>query len=778
MEFLPKAFEALKSFNQFIIYVLIPSASRPGKLDKIPLDHRTKFAANAHDPNIWMTAKEAITTAKSCGPEYGVGFVFTEKDPFWFLDIDNCLEPCGTKWNDIANSLVTYFNGAACEISASKRGLHIIGSGMSPPHTTKCAAHNLEFYTSGRFVALTGTGAQGDAGIDFTPALPQLVQTYFTSATPTVKQDWTNTPCAIWNGPTNDDELIERALRSQSGGAAFGNKAAFRDLWNRNEEVLAVAYPDAERSIGYNESSADAALAQHLAFWTGNDCERIRGLMIRSSLRREKWEREDYLPRTILGACGRQKEWLSDRPPEPTVSLVKVQDESLRPALVQGATFLSIEQQRDIFTGAVYVTDEHQALIPGGYMLNADRFRAVYGGYTHPMDNRNEKTTQNAWQAFTESQAIRSVRADSTCFRPDLRPAEILVRDGQRLVNTYWPVPTERKKGDIMPFLQHIAKLCPEKEDQVILLAYMAALIQHKGVKFQWTPVIQGVEGNGKTLLTRCVAFAISTRYSHFPKAAEIASRFNDWLYRQIFIAIEDIYVPDSRLEVVEALKPMITNERLEVEAKGGVKKTRDICANFLINTNHKDGLRIKDNARRFAPFYTAQQSVSDLRRDGMLGDYFPNLYRWLGKDGYAIVCEFLHTYEIPDEYNPALGHRAPRTSSTVEAVNQGLGNVEQEILESVSQGLPGFKGGWISSTALDRLLEKLNATRRIPQNRRRDLMRDLGYEWHPKLSDGRTNRIVLPDGNKPRLYIKTDHADRNLESVALITEAYEKAQK
>ena len=104
--------------------------------------------------------------------------------------------------------------------------------------------------------------------------------------------------------------------------------------------------------------------------------------------------------------------------------------------------------------------------------------------------------------------------------------------------------------------------------------------------------MIQGVEGNGKTLLTRCVAYAIGDRYTHFPKAAELSSKFNDWLYGKVFIGVEDIYVSDGQKEIMEAMKPMITAERQEIEPKGGVKVTRNICANFLINTNHKDGLK------------------------------------------------------------------------------------------------------------------------------------------------------------------------------------------
>jgi hypothetical protein len=44
-----------------------------------------------------------------------------------------------------------------------------------------------------------------------------------------------------------------------------------------------------------------------------------------------------------------------------------------------------------------------------------------------------------------------------------------------------------------------------------------------------------------------------------------------------------------------------------------------------------------------------------------MTGDYFPRLYAWLEADGFAIVSELLHTYPIPDEFNPATGCTARR---------------------------------------------------------------------------------------------------------------------
>ena len=62
---------------------------------------------------------------------------------------------------------------------------------------------------------------------------------------------------------------------------------------------------------------------------------------------------------------------------------------------------------------------------------------------------------------------------------------------------------------------------------------------------------------------------------------------------------------------------------------------------------------KTKDD-RRFAIFYTAQQSMADIVKDGMGGNYFPELYNWLKRDGYAIVTDYLKNYSIPVELNPA----------------------------------------------------------------------------------------------------------------------------
>ena len=216
----------------------------------------------------------------------------------------------------------------------------------------------------------------------------------------------------------------------------------------------------------------------------------------------------------------------------------------------------------------------------------------------------------------------------------------------------------------------------------------------------------------------------------------------------------------------------------MEIEAKGVDQTTREICGNFIFNSNHKNAIKKTANDRRFAVLFCAQQDAVDLIRDGMGGEYMHDLYEWSKAGGYAAVTHYLKNYPIPDELNPATKcQRAPTTSSTAEAIAQSLGVAEQQVVEAIEQGEVGFMDGWVSSVALDRLLERIGKGRSVSLNRRREMMRALGYDWHPALLGGRVNNTVLPDGAKPRLYIRHDHVARTLTVPADVARAYTLAQ-
>lgn len=306
---------ALAAHRQFIVYRLQASTTRPGKLDKLPVDWRSGQVANAHDSGVWTSAAEAAAAAQLWGDGHGVGFVLTESLGLWFLDIDGALGPDGA-WSPVAQQLCSVLTGCYVEVSPSGRGLHIVGSGTLPPHGTRCQVHGLELYHSARFFTLTGTGAQGDVATVPRPEVLQwLVESYFPpGADPAQADDWRHEPVPEWSGPADDDELVARLLRQPvSAAAAFGSGASFRDLWEGNADALGRAFPSSTGDT-WDRSSADAALAAHLAWATGRNHERVRRLMERSALRRDKWERADYLPNTVRRMAARTQRVMQDRP--------------------------------------------------------------------------------------------------------------------------------------------------------------------------------------------------------------------------------------------------------------------------------------------------------------------------------------------------------------------------------------------------------------------------------------------------------------------------------
>lgn len=817
------------------------------KTDKIPIDPRTlqmfpKGGDWQNDPTACVTFEDASKLVQLCGPEYGIGFLFTESDPFFFIDIDNCR--VDGQWSQTATDILNRLPGSAVEISQSGNSLHVFGTynGPAPEHSCKNIPLELELYTRGRFVALTGDQAAGNAATDCSVSLPSVISIYYPPKQYEAEVEWTEEPVPEWTGTDDDDELIEKMLSAKSAASTFKGSSGIQSLWEADEDALSAAYPDSgDRS--YDSSSADAALAQHLAFWTGKNCERIMRIMKRSELVREKWEREDYLTRTILNAVSMQKEvysvpkadgqevndsglkgntkqigyavavraqklaeciddqegtelllrqksagwWLDNKTRSakelidslrPIDGAAKIFENIEGPEFLAGYQYLGAAQQADFFKGCVYIQENHRVFTPSGVLLKQDQFNATYGGYVYQLDDSNGKTTKKAFEAFTESQVVRYPKAEIMCFRPMLSPGELVKQDGRVLVNTYVPVNTKRIKGDPGPFLRHLSKVLPDTKDQTILLSFMAACVQYKGVKFQWAPLLQGVEGNGKTFFTRCVAAAIGEKYVHFPPASEIGEKFNAWLFDKLFIGVEDIYVPDQKREVFEILKTMITNNRLARRAMQTDQTMHDVCCNFIFNSNHQDSVRKTQNDRRFSVFYSAQQQASDLERDGMTGNYFPDLYDWLRREGYAIVTDFLYSYQIPDELNPAGAcHRAPATSTTDEAIAASLGGVEQEIMEAVDEERPGFCGGWVSSMALDLLLKMKRKDSAVPINKRKAMLKTLGYEWHPALSQGRVNNSVMPDNGKPRLFVKSDSPYLNLKIASEVARVYSDAQ-
>lgn len=769
----------LQGTRTCVMYKLIPQAD--GSLDKVPINPYTGFPSNPHEPSEWLTPEEAVMWSEQYGREYGVGVVISEQIVLknglrlFCLDLDKCRD--GNQWLPHAASFCARFPGALLECSVSGNGLHVFGcyAGDRPDHGVKNRTYGMELYTRLRFIATTGALAQGSALVDHTKALHQLAVEFFPPRDEVEYNDTlTDKPVPEWSGSDDDDEMLRRMMRSTSSRQVFGGKAAFADLFNGNADVLSRVFPPF-KNTPWDYSAAELALANHCAFWLGNNGERMLKIMRRSALVRDKWERPGYIIHTINLACASQKQWYKDPraqnttagPPVPAVPIPPINAAPmpfapLEVPTVPGARpeigkYLTLQEQLHLFAGCVYVQDIHEISMPDGRSLSADRFDVEFAGYNFAVRADGQAPAKRAWDAFVHSQIYTFPRVRGLFFDPRRPPREIMVREGWTYLNAWVPVSVPRIKGDASPFVNHVRKLLPNGNDAEILISYFAACVQYPGYKFQYWPLIQGVEGNGKTFLSRLLEKSIGARHTHWPKASELGSKFNAPFYNKLLVLVEDVKISEQKESLWETLKPMITGEQLEIEAKGVDKVMREVCFNGVLNTNHKNGIRKTRNDRRICPFFCAQQKESDLERDGLTEDYFIEFKRWVFEEGGPIVAEFLATYPIQDKWNPAKRSiRAPLTSATEEAINAGLGSIEQEVLEATYQGLAGFRGGWVNSMYLDRFLAGMGRATIIPRNRRQDLLESIGFRPHPALPNGRSF-VVDADGSRPILYVRPD---------------------
>jgi primase-polymerase (primpol)-like protein len=331
-------FKALTQYRQFMLWQLVPDPEG-GKPRKIPFTiHGSKGSST--DPTCWVDAATALQYARHSG-NMGVAFVVTDADPFVFIDVDGCVQ--AGQWDADALETFARFPGAAFEASQSGAGMHLFVAGHTPEGFTGRKRGKFECYRTSRFIALTGTGAQGTV-FDYGATVAQFIADKF----PLNVMDgqvgelrWTTTPIAEWQGPTDDEELLRQflaATRPASAREAFAflkpNAPAIAsdvlvsnaDLFNADLSILSRAYPS-DKADEFDKSRAAIALACRLAYWTGKDCTRIERLMNRAAFRRtraDQYHDSDvtYMQWDVMRACAMTNNVMFQRAPVANAAVV------------------------------------------------------------------------------------------------------------------------------------------------------------------------------------------------------------------------------------------------------------------------------------------------------------------------------------------------------------------------------------------------------------------------------------------------------------------------
>ncbi|WP_246279780.1 hypothetical protein [Natronomonas salina] len=215
------------------------------------------------------------------GTEDGVGFVFTDDDPFVGADLDDCRDPDATTTAAWADDIIETLDSFT-EVSPSGTGVHVLVAGSLPEGRNRKG--DVELYETARFFTVTGDHVAGTPS-EIHERTSELESVYETYVAPDEEASDSESQSAVDAGRTvtlTDEELLEKAT-----AAANGEK--FERLWRGS-------------TSGYeSHSEADMALCSLLAFWTGGDPQQMDRLFRDSGLMRPKWDEQHYADGSTYG---------------------------------------------------------------------------------------------------------------------------------------------------------------------------------------------------------------------------------------------------------------------------------------------------------------------------------------------------------------------------------------------------------------------------------------------------------------------------------------------
>lgn len=203
--------------------------------------------------------------------------------------------------------------------------------------------------------------------------------------------------------------------------------------------------------------------------------------------------------------------------------------------------------------------------------------------------------------------------AHSTMYRPDIpeNDDELFWVDGMPFINSYMPQsvpgsdPDWREKECWRLCERHILNILGD-EAGCLVVKWMAHNVQYPGRKILWAPIIVGVQGDGKTTISKMLGAAMGAQNVSPVSPEAMFSEFTGWAEGSCVKVLEEIRVHgNSRHNAMNKLKPLITNDQVEVVRKGKDGKQVVNVTNYLALTNHMDALALDEGDRRWGVFKT-----------------------------------------------------------------------------------------------------------------------------------------------------------------------------
>jgi len=688
----------------------------------------TGNAASSTDPGAWCSYDEAVA-AVAAGGFSGIGFIFTETDPFVFIDLDGCRDSVSGEWVPEAVEICNRFPGAAMEVSQSGAGLHIICSvvdkSLFNAHYNKWSGW-IEFYRTGRFIAFGGGEWTGDPSIDHTPALldwaplrPNGDTSGDGDAVATVGRD------PRWCGPEDDAELLQRmmvfrepdaeriaALAEQVTNSpndtliklqydeATRDRVPFEWLWNADLK-LGQYFPDAAGDQGrsFDWSAADQTLMNRLAFWTGNDWERMQRLFSQSVLaRRDKWTARPYYRNiTTSGARSWTRDVYSGTKADKRDDMRRKQQQRANEDIGDAFNIenyfqpiLTLEEMHERF---VYIHTANGVVDREAFKVyKMENSETTFASSVTMIDTgkKDKETGQPVMQGVKtiklwreEFQAQKATvdkiswkpNGGEICDVPESFDSGVNMWRGfiQPKYAEYYRENPDVREQALTAWRAHMEYLIPYQVERDRFELWLAHMLQCPEVLphtayLMYTPEV----GTGRNWLSSMLVRVLRGYVASGVDIQEVLDgSFNGRLSQKLLAVVDEAKagMQDSkRYARSERLKTLVNQASREINVKHGLQSVEHNCMRWLFFSNHADALPFDNNDRRIAVVANPTQ-----RHVGG-ADYYTGLYGLLDDDSFvsAVWAHLMYGVDV-SAFNP--GEHAPMN----EAKRSAIGEMQSE---------------------------------------------------------------------------------------------------
>lgn len=424
----------------------------------------------------------------------------------------------------------------------------------------------------------------------------------------------------------------------------------------------------------------------------------------------------------------------------------------------------------------VYVTDEDNFYrMDSDEWLSMQSFNAKFNRLM-PVNEEGVLIKNAAWTVLEDYQ-LKSVTRG--IYLPWAGPVFDL--DGVECVNTYRPSSVPQAADEISAsgrvainlVIRHLNLLCGGRQEVVSnLLAWMAHNVQKPGVKIRWTPLVKGVEGDGKTLLGTIMSAVLGRPNVKQISPKVLGTDFSDWAHGACVGVLEEIKLTGhNRHDILNALKPFITNDQVAVHPKGSAEFNVINTMNYMAFTNHTDALPLGETDRRwyivFTPFSTTEDMHAAIRvlGEGDSGAYFDKLYAAIAAHVGDLRRWFLD-YAIPASFKP--NGSAPDTEEKHLMIAMSASPEEDAVREAISEKGVGVSDLVLSSSCLNDLIRAASPEISLQTTTMNRVLAKVGWTKFPKKLKwrGRSHHIWTRGSVTQNNDTLREILDKTLESV------------